>query len=107
VKLQTDPELLAHTAGRVLDAGTELADRTHALVTALAVGANAFGVLGHHAGRELDASIADTQGTLEQLAGLLQGDADKLYRAAFAAQAADRPIGHGILGPATSGPAGA
>jgi hypothetical protein len=91
--IQVDPELLAHTAGRVLDAATDLAERTAALVPALAVPAEAFGVLGARPGRELTAAAADAEGGLERLAGRLQGDADKLYRTAFAAQFANRDPG--------------
>jgi hypothetical protein len=90
--LRVDAGLLAHAAGRVLDAATGLADRTEAMVAALTLSAAAFGVLGRFAARAHEAATADARGTLERLSGLLEGDADKLYRAAFTARAVESRV---------------
>jgi hypothetical protein len=100
--LRVDPRLLAHTAGRVLDTALELSTQARALVAALVVPASAFGAadpfgaVGARFGREADAGVEDAQSTLDRLAAELCGDADKLYRTAFAALAADTAAMPGV-----------
>jgi hypothetical protein len=87
--LLIDPHLLAHTAGRVLDAGLALGDHPRTLLGLLTVSGYAFGVLGGPFHRENEAGVEDAQGVLERLGAELQGDADRLYRTAFAAHHAE------------------
>jgi len=78
--LHIDPRLLAHTAGQVLDTALELS--TQALGLVVPAGASFFF-------REAEAAVEDARSTLDRLAAELSGDADKLYRTAFAALAAE------------------
>jgi hypothetical protein len=88
--LSADPELIGHTAGRVLDAALGLGERTRQHVSGLAVSGSPVGELGARLTAELDSGLTDVQATLDGLAALLQGDADRLYATAFAAQDAQR-----------------
>ena len=96
--LRVDPRLLAHTAGRVLDTALELSTQARTLVAALVVPTDAFGGVGARFGHEAEAGIEDAQSTLDRLAAVLSGDADKLYRTAFAALAADSAATQAVTG---------
>ena len=81
--LHVDPRLLAHTAGQVLDTALELS--TQALGLVVPAGCSLF----FRFFREAEAAVEDARSTLDRLAAELSGDADKLYRTAFAALAAE------------------
>jgi hypothetical protein len=89
-ELSADPELIGHTAGRVLDAALGLSERTREHIGRVAVSGSSVGELGSRLTVELDSGLTDIQARLDGLAAMLQGDADRLYRTAFAAQDAQR-----------------
>jgi len=82
--LHVDPRLLAHTAGQVLDTALELSTQARTLVPPPAGFTLFFRFY-----REAEAAVEDARSTLDRLAAELSGDADKLYRTAFAALAAE------------------
>jgi hypothetical protein len=89
--LVVDPTAVARAAGRSLDASADLGDAARAFLPAVAPPATAFGDgPGAHAlGRAHRAAADALADVMAGVGQVLEGDADRLYRVAFAVRAAD------------------
>jgi hypothetical protein len=90
--LRVDATAAAHAAGLLLDGALGLADATAPLLSDLDIDPRSLGTLAD-AGPFLIAHqlcVDDVADLLENLRESLEGDADRLYQVAFAADEADR-----------------
>jgi hypothetical protein len=87
-----DPVLIAHAAGEMLTVAQHLAEDARPLLLALDVPERAYGSTDAGPGLAIahQLSLADVEGVLDRLGGVLEGDVDRLCRIAFAVDDADR-----------------
>jgi len=98
--IRADPLLMAHSAAEMLTASAILGEGARRALLALDAPDSAYGCTGaaRRLARILQTSGHEVRATVARLTASLEGDADRLYRIAFAWQEADESAARRVAG---------